>query len=337
MMFSNKAGFLLMILLLSLVLCSFLGGNCMQEGFVTGSNALVTTGILGNTSAIATGPNGSGTTTDLDTVSNKTFYGANGGSAQVVNNNGNYLIQITDANGNTNTYTYNNTNTNNTNTTNNNTNTTNGTSGTVSADNTIVGMTFTGPLNGKATVVKDNNNNYTIVITYPSGEKIVYHPDNSTTSTNSTTNTNTNNYNPNTYYPATATVASVTGPQGNSWNYAQGPMGNSVSGVTTTSNNSNGDYNSSLPAGIPASNIPYGSEDLYILKSSVVPPVCPVAPPCPQNCNKNKDTPPPCPPCARCPEPSMTCKAVPNYSQGAGANNQYLPIPVLSSFSSFGM
>jgi len=44
--------------------------------------------------------------------------------------------------------------------------------------------------------------------------------------------------------------------------------------------------------------------------------------------------PAPCPACARCPEPSFDCKKVPNYSS---TNSEYLPMPVLSDFSSFGM
>jgi hypothetical protein len=44
--------------------------------------------------------------------------------------------------------------------------------------------------------------------------------------------------------------------------------------------------------------------------------------------------PQPCPSCARCPEPSFDCKKVPNYSS---TNSEYLPMPVLSDFSSFGM
>ena len=44
--------------------------------------------------------------------------------------------------------------------------------------------------------------------------------------------------------------------------------------------------------------------------------------------------PPPCPPCGRCPEPSFDCKKVPNY---ASTNSEYLPSPVLSDFSQFGM
>ena len=86
------------------------------------------------------------------------------------------------------------------------------------------------------------------------------------------------------------------------------------------------------PQGIPGSQIPTGSEDLYILKSEIVPPVCPACPnviACP-----NKDKPPPCPPCARCPEPSFNCKKVPNYNSN---NSEFLPRPVLSDFSQFGM
>ena len=82
--------------------------------------------------------------------------------------------------------------------------------------------------------------------------------------------------------------------------------------------------------------------NLYILKSQVVPPTCPV---CPKTSN---EPPPPCPPCARCPEPSFECKKVPNYS----SENKYLPTifppftsngpmrdtnpePILNDFSSF--
>jgi len=88
----------------------------------------------------------------------------------------------------------------------------------------------------------------------------------------------------------------------------------------------------STSLGIPYSQIPTGSEDLYILKSEVIPPVCPMCPSisaCP-----SKEPPPPCPPCARCPEPAFDCKKVPNYNN---TDNRYLPVPVLSDFSQFGM
>jgi len=87
----------------------------------------------------------------------------------------------------------------------------------------------------------------------------------------------------------------------------------------------------SIPAGIPHGRIPKGQEHLYILKSQVVPPVCPACPSAAICATKGKP-PPPCPACARCPEPSITCKAVPNYSAIA---NEYLPTPVLADFSKF--
>jgi hypothetical protein len=89
---------------------------------------------------------------------------------------------------------------------------------------------------------------------------------------------------------------------------------------------------SALPNGIPFSQIPPGQEDMYILKSEIVPPVCPV---CPQAtaCPRQEKC-PPCPACARCPEPAFECKKVPNYSS---SNDNYLPRPVLADFSQFGM
>ena len=86
------------------------------------------------------------------------------------------------------------------------------------------------------------------------------------------------------------------------------------------------------PLGIPQSQIAPGDEDLYILKSEVVPPVCPA---CPSSsvCPRQKPC-PPCPPCARCPEPAFECKKVPNYRNN---DDMYLPRPVLADFSQFGM
>ena len=86
--------------------------------------------------------------------------------------------------------------------------------------------------------------------------------------------------------------------------------------------------------GIPGSHIPAGQEDLYVLKSEVVPPVCPACPNVVVDkalLNKKCE---PCPPCARCPEPAFDCKKVPNYSLGQA--NSYLPRPILNNFSTFG-
>lgn len=109
------------------------------------------------------------------------------------------------------------------------------------------------------------------------------------------------------------------------------------------------------PKGIPKRQIPEGEEDLYILKSQVVPPVCPA---CPVSANLPRDKPcPPCPPCARCPEPAFECQKVPNYNSssapqflpaspfmaqtdsaaGSGyiSRSQNLPRPMLTDFSGF--
>ena len=90
--------------------------------------------------------------------------------------------------------------------------------------------------------------------------------------------------------------------------------------------------NNNTNTGIHYSDIPPGQQDLYILKSQVVPPVCPV---CPSSSVCPRQTPcQPCPPCARCPEPAFDCKKVPNY---ASSNDNYLPRPVMNDFSQFGM
>ena len=86
------------------------------------------------------------------------------------------------------------------------------------------------------------------------------------------------------------------------------------------------------PEGVPSTSIPPGDEDLYILKSEIVPPVCPACP-VSTSCPREKPC-RPCPPCARCPEPAFECKKVPNYRAG---NSDYLPKPVLNDFGQFGM
>ena len=78
--------------------------------------------------------------------------------------------------------------------------------------------------------------------------------------------------------------------------------------------------------GVQKSKIPPGQENLYILKSEIVPPICPACPTV--NCNSSSNSEKkcqPCPPCSRCPEPSFECKKVPNYNS-RGLMDQ-LPIP----------
>jgi uncharacterized membrane protein YgcG len=107
-------------------------------------------------------------------------------------------------------------------------------------------------------------------------------------------------------------------------------MGNEIS-------SQNGfDYSNELPTGISKALIPLGEEDLYILKSQVVPPVCPTCPAynASTNCKKEKQR--PCPPCGRCPESPFECKKVPNYD-AIGSNDGRVPMPILNRFSTFGM
>lgn len=93
----------------------------------------------------------------------------------------------------------------------------------------------------------------------------------------------------------------------------------SKSNSNSSSNNNNG---------IARNQIPSGQEDLYILKSQALTPICPACPQppkinCDEKCGKAKC--PPCPPCARCPEPQFNCVKVPNYN--TTGMNQNLPIP----------
>ena len=192
------------------------------------------------------------------------------------------------------------------------------------------------PLKMTATVITDGNGQSALKVTLANGQTIVFTQSGSTNisstqyygSTGSPIQTGSTSTS---YYGANA--GAVSGPQGNTAYYAQGPYGNTVAGTTSGSSY---DYSSSLPQGIPRSQIPPGQEDLYILKSQVVPPVCPVCPTVTSSSNDpDKEAKcPACPPCGRCPEPSFECKKVPNYST---IGSEYLPQPVLSDFSTFGM
>jgi hypothetical protein len=352
----NSALILLFILLLGIILCSFLGGrNCLKEGITNNTmqtSATSVTGPNGNTAGVVVGPqgnvfagtnvNGNITIAQLQTIQKTTYYGPNGGSATVTQANGSFQIIVKNADGSTSIYTY-----------------TPPTSSTSSI--TISSVTFYGPYGGKARLIVGSGGNYFIRVYYPDGHHENYNSSsyNGTTSNTSSSNTsssntsssntassNTSSTNTSTTqqpvetepsYPSYSTAATyptagaVTGPYGNSAGYVTGPMGNTFIG-TSSSNSSNYDYSSSLPQGIPSSMIPSGDEDLYILKSEVVPPVCPACPTssaCPRT-----EKPPPCPACARCPEPAFECKKVPNYN---AINKQLLPMPVLNDFSTFGM
>jgi hypothetical protein len=103
---------------------------------------------------------------------------------------------------------------------------------------------------------------------------------------------------------------------------------NSNNNSNTNNTDTNNTDNTNNNEGVKRDQIPKGQEDLYILKSQALTPICPAcpAPPkvdCNDKCGKSKC--PPCPPCARCPEPQFDCVKVPNYN--TTSMNQNLPIP----------
>jgi hypothetical protein len=175
--------------------------------------------------------------------------------------------------------------------------------------------TYTGSAGNSASVTTGPGGN--TAVTGPGGNTAINGPGGNITGYNS----GSDNY-------SSASSSTYTGSGGNSVTATTGPGGNTAvtgsGGNTTVANTGNN--------GIPYSQIPSGQQDLYILKSEVVPPVCPACPAaasCPR-----KESCPPCPACERCPEPAFECKKVPNYSS---VNDNYLPRPVMSDFSEFGM
>lgn len=376
---NTEALFIFLILLLGLLLCSFLGGNCGKEG-LTGnvkdnlsgngkqSNQDFSTsqrsqtnnydnynhysgksnqlspgskfyGPKGTTASVSTESDGSQslqiilpgstkpvvftpskkTNDETSTVESYTnyydnnrnvtsYYGPNGATATVVNtNNGQQAIKVKTSSG---TYYYN----------------ISGQESNYTDSSTqyygstgYTTQTYDGAYGGIAGSVTGPRGNTAYYAEGPNGNTVAGTTDNGYSS---------NGYSSNQYYgPHGGSAGSVTGPRGNTGYYAEGPAGNTVVGGAN-----NDDYYSSFPPGIPRSQIPEGQEDLYILKSQIVPPVCPTCPS--PSAYTKQETCPPCPACARCPEPSFECKKVPNYN---ATNNEYLPTPVLNDFSQFGM
>lgn len=311
-----------------------------------GGSAKVVTGMDGSKSLIVTNPNGSvhtykisdstdsssnststTTSTTSSSSSNNTnydnydhyngtsyptiFYGPNGGTARVIQTPNNNTIVITNKNGTTEIY-YIDKN---------------------SSDPSV--STYYGPNGGSAKMITDSNGKQAVELTGPNGSKLVYTGDNTYTynsqddtinqydADNNTTGSDYNTaYSSSTYY----------GPNGGQATTVSGPAGNTYATYDSSA------YTNSLPQGIPRSQIPAGDEDLYILKTQVVPPVCPK---CPDPIVQSSDSDnfdvtkcPACPPCARCPEPAFSCQKVPNYK---AFNQDFMPVPVLNSFSTFGM
>jgi hypothetical protein len=332
---NTDALFLFLILLLGLVFCSVLGGNCGAEGFDSGNTDATSNNYSPSTNGASTSGavnydnynHYSGSSTQL--ANGTTFYGKNGGYVVVSSNqDGSQGLRVVVAGG---------------------AKPISFSSQSQPAQSQPVqsqpvqsqqaqpnpgdnsSATFYGPNGASATVAMNANGQQSIQVQTASGSydfsSSYGQPDSNAVSTSSDSVTSTQ------YYGSTGSPVQLSG-----YSLAYQGTGGSANPSTMSSSSTMSpppttyDYSGSLPQGIPASQIPRGQEDMYILKSEIVPPVCPACPTsaaCPR-----QEKCPPCPACARCPEPSFECKKVPNYS---AINNDYLPSPVLNDFSSFGM
>lgn len=319
---NTDALFLFLILLLGLVFCSVLGGNCGAEGFDSGnSDGTSTTSSTSTNGASTSGAvnydnynHYSGSSTQL--ANGTTFYGKNGGYVVVSSNqDGSQGLRVVVAGG-AKPISF---------------SSQNQSMQGQPTSNQNASATFYGPNGASATVAMNANGQQSIQVQTASGSYDFSsgygQPDSNAVATSSDSVTSTQ------YYGSTGSPVQLSG-----YSLAYQGTGGSANPSTMSSPSTMSapptayDYSSSLPQGIPASQIPRGQEDMYILKSEIVPPVCPACP-ASSACPRQEKC-PPCPACARCPEPSFECKKVPNYS---AINNDYLPSPVLNDFSTFGM
>jgi hypothetical protein len=256
-----------------------------------------------------------GTTTSYDNYNHydgtsypSVFYGPYGATAKIIQTPNNNSIVITKKNGSTEIYYID-------------TNSTN-------ASTSI----YYGQNGGSAKMIYSNGNK-AVEITTLDGSKIVYSGNNvnNNVNNNDSQDNTINQYDSQNNTTGTDVSASTYyGPHGSQSTTLTGPSGNTYSSYDSSA------YYNSQSNGISRSQIPSGDEDLYILKSQIIPPVCPKCPSVIQNCPDNFDATkcPACPACARCPEPNFSCKKVPNYN---AFNPNIMPVPVLTDFSGFGM
>ena len=338
-----------------------------------GSSAKVQTDSNGKNSLVITNKNGTTTTYTSSDASSTTYSGPNGGTAEVITEtDGNKSLIIHNSDGSVHTYSSKNTNSNS-----NQNNSSNSSSANYDNYNHYNGSsyptTFYGPNGGTARVIKTPNNN-TIVITNKNGTTDIYYIDNANSDASVSTYSGSNGGSAKIITTNNKQAVEITTPNGSKIvytgdnTYSYNSQDDTINQYSAENNTTGSDYNSaynnnsniskaetysgpagntystydssayynSLPSGVPRSQIPSGQEDLYILKSQVVPPVCPKCPDpivkCPNDFDATKC--PPCPGPMRCPEPAFSCEKVPNYK---AFNPDYLPVPVLSDFSTFGM
>ena len=308
---------------------SIVGPNGGQAVIFSGDNGNTATATnMDDTTNVNTNNNNNNGSNTYDNYNHFTgtsiptvFYGPEGATARVIDTNGDQTLVITTKNGTTEIYTI------------------------EDGSNDASVTTYIGTDGRKAVVATDENGKYAVSLTASDGSKVMYYEDNvytynGETGETSQTNANTagNSYDTafDTYYgPAGGNVTTATGPEGGSAAVATGPQGGTAAVATGPAGNTSDVYTNSLPAGVPRSQIPAGQEDLYILKSEVVPPVCPACPNmvCPEpEFDETKCG--PCPPCERVNTNQFECKKVPNYKAD---NSSILPVPVISDFSGFGM
>ena len=343
---NTEALFLFLILLLGLVLCSFLGGNCGKEGYTNSKNNKNHNGNdnmhpsmhnpdmhnpdmhdpdmhnpdMNNQESKHHYDNYNHYSKSSSPIANgKMYYGSNGETATIsTNSNGMQMIHLIQGKS---------------------------SSPIMFSQTAANSKTFNGPSGFSATISKINNET-NITFIYPNGTTEKFTPNMPSTFTSSeyfgSTGSTIQMYPYHGAYqnngsPSPSSHMSYSGSYSSpSSSHSSSSPSSSPSSMSLhpsqTQGFSNYDYSSSLPQGIPASQIPPGQEDMYILKSEVVPPVCPACPvssACPR-----QEKCPPCPACARCPESSFECKKVPNYN---AINEEYLPQPVVNDFSQFGM
>lgn len=310
----NSILIIFLLLIVCLVLSSVLA-NIQYESFTVVSdssgnttNYATNSSVGSSTFSSTTDPNNNTTTYDnynhytkssdsnSNLISGTIFYGPNGGQAIVVTgSDGQKLLKIVLPNEYT-PYVY----------------------------SYVSVNTWTGS-NGTATIVQSSGGNSALKISLNNGQTYIY----TVSSTNppppppesSTSSSVYGNDYKNQYYNTSSTYE--TEPQSQSQSQANTSYSTSYQSYDPTTN------------GIPKSMIPPGDEDLYILKTSIVPPVCPMCPsPIITDNSSSNDKCPPCPACARCPEPNFECKKVPNYN---AVNNPLIPQPILSDYSQYGM
>lgn len=316
---NTEALFLFLILLLGIVISSFLGGREGFSGNFSGTFKLNNTdnpisGSGASTSSSNKYDNYNHFTRSSTRLSpGSTYYGPQGTAASVfTDSNGSQTLQIV-LPGTSMPTTFQATKP-----------TTNDSSVNVERfGNQEMTTNFFGPNGSTASVINTNNGQHAIKVSTSSGT--YYY--------------NVSGEQPNTDISSTqyyGSTGSSIEPHNQAYDKGSSNQMNASQSKQTDQNisyNAFGDYSSTLPPGIPRSQISPGQEDLYILKTQIVPPVCPV---CPQVIQR-QDTiqrQERCPSCARCPESSFQHKKDLNYN---AMNSDALPTPVLADFSQFGM